>query len=509
MRAFGKHEQTFILVHFSLMSKVFPPFLTTTLAVLLILQIFNKAAAQDITTEVRIDVETPATTTVKGRFPRLGSHSRNLTFLREYAGIEGLGERISGLELRTDAEKTVAFKMLIPGEYLAESDFDSWQYNFDLTVQKRPAGAAHVSWLDGNLGLLMLDDLLPQSTSSNNTKLTLNLPSGWKTWTTEKNLGQNVFQIADTEKSVFVIGKDFREVPAGPNLKLLIEGQWQFTDAEAADIANEIFSNYVKLFGSAPVQQAQIAILKFPLKAVQAGMWEADTRGQSVTLISSDMPFKTQSLQRLHEQLRHEIFHLWLPNGVNLSGNYDWFYEGFALYAALKGGVAVNRIRFEDFLDTLSRGYNIDTITGSRISLIGASGTRWNGTNTQIYARGMLVAFLCDLALLQRSKGKADVNDLLKRVYDEHNFTKPREDGNTAILRMFKSYPALTDIVQKYIEGSEKIDWRRQLSAAGIESKEENYTTFLSVATKPNGRQREILDKLGYNNWRKLTQSSR
>ena len=494
------------------MSKVFRPFINITLTVLLILQIFNKADAQDMAVDVEIDAGSPARATVKGQF--LGSKLRykNLSFLRDLAGIDGLGERVSGLELAAGSDNVVAFKKLMPGEYLAEDNFNKWQYKIDLTEQKRPAAAGHISWLKEDTGLLMLDDLLPQGTASEKprtVKLTLNLPSGWKIWTSEISLGQNVFEIADTEKAVFVIGKNLRQIQAGPDLKLVMAGQWQFSDAEAADIANEIYSNYAKLFGSAPVPQAQVAILKFPQNGVQPGNWEADTRGQSVTVVSSDTPFKTQSLQRLHEQLRHEIFHLWLPNGVNLSGNYDWFYEGFALYTALKGGVAVNRIRFEDFLDTLSRAYNIDNISGSKTSLIDASKTRWNGANTQIYARGMLVAFLCDLALLERSKGKTEVSDVLRRIYAEHDFAKPREDGNAAILKILRSYPELSDIVRKYIEGSERIDWREQLLAAGIESKEENYTTFLNVTAKPNGRQREILNKLGYNNWRKLTQNSR
>jgi len=497
------------------MSKVFPSIIPAIVTVLLILQIFNKADAQDIAVEVKIDAGSPATATIKGHFLPPGPQYKNLSFLREYAGIDGLGERISGLELENDTDNKVAFKMLIPGEFLAEDGFETWKYKLDLSLKPQKGTGAevgHVSWINENIGLLMFNDLLPERLPSERlrtAKITLDAPAGWKIWTTEKKLGQNVFQIADTEKAVFVFGKDFREVQAAPDLKLIIAGQWQFTDDEAAEIANEIYSNYVKLFGSAPVQQAQIAILKFPQKAAQPGMWEADTRGQSVTLISSDMPFKTQSLQRLHEQLRHEIFHLWLPNGVNLGANYDWFYEGFALYAALRGGVAVNRIRFEDFLDTLSRAYNIDNISGSKISLIEASKTRWSGANTQIYARGMLVAFLCDLALLEHSKGKTDVTGLLRRIYTEHDLGKPREDGNTAILKILESYPALTDIVEKYIEGPEKIDWRQALSAAGIESKEENYTTFLSVTARPNSRQKEILNKLGYNNWRKLPADSK
>jgi Predicted protease with the C-terminal PDZ domain len=291
-------------------------------------------------------------------------------------------------------------------------------------------------------------------------------------------------------------------------LKLIISDQWQFADSDAADITREIYSGYRKLFGADPTSTAQITVLKFP-QTVQPGMWEADTRGSSVTIVSADMPFKTQSIQRLHEQLRHEIFHLWLPNGVNLSGNYDWFYEGFALYTALKSGVAVNRIRFDDFLDTLSRAYNIDNISGSGASLIDASKSRWSGANTQIYARGMLVAFLCDLALLERSKGKRDVNDLLRKIYDDYRYPKPRQDGNLAVLNALQSYPELAGISKRYIKGAEKLDWHEELVAAGIESREENYTTFLQVTAKPNGRQKDLLNKLGYNNWQKLTQNSR
>lgn len=496
------------------MSKVFPSFIPAILTVLLILQIFNKAAAQDVQIDIKIDAGSPATATIKGRFLPPGPQYKNLSFLHEYAGIEGLGERISGLELKNDADNKVAFRMLIPGEFLAEGGFESWKYTLDLGLKRQKSGAeaGHISWINENIGLLMFNDLLPErkpSERSRTAKITLDAPVGWQIWTTEKNLGQNVYEIADTEKAVFAIGKGFREVQAAPNLRLIIAGQWQFADAEAAEIADEIYSNYVKLFGSSPAPIAQIAILKFPQKAVQPGTWEGDTRGQSVTVLSSDMPFKTQSLQRLHEQLRHEIFHLWLPNGVNLGGNYDWFYEGFALYAALKGGVAVNRIRFEDFLDTLSRAYNIDNISAPKISLIEASKTRWSGANTQIYARGMLVAFLCDLALLEGSKGKTDVNDILRRIYAAHGPEKPREDGNAAVLKILRGYPQLVDIVQKNIEGAEKIDWHARLSAAGIDSREENYTTFLSVTAKPNGRQKEILNKLGYNNWQKLTQNSR
>jgi predicted metalloprotease with PDZ domain len=120
------------------------------------------------------------------------------------------------------------------------------------------------------------------------------------------------------------------------------------------------------------------------------------------------------------------MFHLWIPNGVNLTGNYDWFYEGFALYESLKLAVRMNRIGFADFLDTLSRAHTIDSAQSQRISLIQASANRFGGSNTQVYARGMLVAFLTDLAMLQQSKGKKSVDDLLRDLYRTHGNRRGR-----------------------------------------------------------------------------------
>ncbi|MGQ0543343.1 MAG: hypothetical protein ACT4O9_16095, partial [Blastocatellia bacterium] len=230
------------------------------------------------------------------------------------------------------------------------------------------------------------------------------------------------------------------------------------------------------------------------------GNWEAETRGSNVTIISSDMPFKSQSLQRLHEQLRHELFHLWIPNGVNLSGNYDWFYEGFALYTSLKIGVLTGRIRFEDFLDTLLRAHTIDNFQTSRTSLIDLSGSRLSGANTTVYARGMLVAFLCDIEILKRSRGKLDVWTTVSTIYEKHRLPAQSTDGNEAVIALI----GLPDITNRYVKGAEKIDWRTNLKDAGIESDENAGRTELKVTAKPNGRQKDLLEKLGYNAWRKL-----
>jgi predicted metalloprotease with PDZ domain len=363
--------------------------------------------------------------------------------------------------------------------------------------------AAHVSWLNEDRGLLMLDDLLPQGTDKQ-AKIEIKVPVGWTLSTAEAESLTGIFDVKDIEQSVFLIGQDLRQVKGrrSSDLKVSVTGKWQFSDAEAMEITESIGREYVATFGELVNTPIHLVISKFPEDLVP-GSWEADTRGRTVTILSSDMPFKSQSLQRLHEQLRHEMFHLWIPEGVNLTGNYDWFYEGFALYQSLKLGVAVNRLRFEDYLDSLSQAIAIDRRLGGKMSLIDASKNRWTGDNNSVvYARGMLVAFLSDLAMLEASKGKRSTDDIVREVYRRHGGEAKPRDGNEAVMELMRSYKELVPIVELYVMAFEKLDMAPLLTVAGIEAPD---GMTLRTVAKPNSGQKKILDKLGYNNWRKLS----
>jgi predicted metalloprotease with PDZ domain len=358
----------------------------------------------------------------------------------------------------------------------------------------------------------MLGDLLPQFTEykqSISAKLKFEVPPEWKIISSEKISSEkissdNIFLVKNIEKAIFAVGKKWRGQET-LNSNLTISGEWQFTDAEAAKMAGEIFDEYRKLFGEIPAEKVQIFLHRFP-KETKFGRWEAETRGANLTILSSDVPFKTLSLQRLHEQLRHELFHLWIPNNLALTGNYDWFYEGFTVYQALRTGIATNQIRFEDVLDTLTQAYNLDNFQSQKVSLIESSKNRWSGASGQVYARGMLVAFLCDLAILKQSRGKRSINDIFREIYQKHRVPNESADGNAAILKILNNYSELNLIIESYVKGSENINWKTDLESVGIETKEENSFIKLNVKTKLSGKQKDLLDKLGYNNWRKISE---
>lgn len=473
------------------MLSYFRTYLLPFFAILQILHFFTNVSGQDVEATIEINPNSPTNAIISGKFldQKFASKNRNLSFVRSLSGISNLGRRLSEVKLNDSNGSAVPFLTAVPGEYVADAPFTNWSYAIDLKPLKEQTAAAHVSWINANEGLLMLDDLLPiveTATGRMAANITLITPGS----------PEEVVRFEDTQNAVIPIGNTFRKTKLQVEKSIVnisISGSWLFSDDELASFSREIIAWYGGVFGSAP-REINIAVTKMP-NAPGYGIWQADTRGKNITIVSSDMPFKTQSVQRLHEQLRHEIFHLWIPNSVGLSGRYDWFYEGFALYSSLRLAVAKSRIRFEDFLDTLSRAHEVDKRQTSRMSLIDVSRNRWNGSETYLYARGMVTAFLIDVTLLNSSKRKTSVIELLREVYRKHQSSNERTDGNTAVIAILRKHPELAPIVERYINGSGPIDWQNELSAAGLID-----SNGLIVSRKLSGKQKDVLDALGYNN---------
>ena len=457
---------------------------------LLCLQIFTEARAQDL--DVQIDVDASGRSAkVSGRFSDgfRPTNEQNVVFKRSVPGNSRLAERVSDLSL-----DGVASRRMMAGEYVAESRFESWTYSVNLKQPNAPAALAHASWIGDQAGLIYLDDLLPRFGPSGkkvSAKVRLQLPAEWTSVVGDE------FLVDDISRSAVMIGKGIRRLEAGgkaASLSLFLSGEFQFSPDAAAQMAREIFEAYSKMLGEPPRKDYRIYLMKLP-PAAGFGSWEAGTVGSTVTIITGDATFASTALQRLHEQLRHEIFHLWMPNALSLTGDYAWFYEGFALYQSLKLGVGLNRIRFDDFLDTLSRAYTIDANAKPRLPLTSAA-----VDPTVRYARGMIIAFLIDLQLIANSRGKSDVTPVLRSLFQTHGENSKSADAAETLRALLGP----KEIIDNYVFGTEPIEWSQHLSVAGIESKQSGRMTTLSTVAKLNGRQKEILDRLGYNNWRKI-----
>src|SRR5256714_7111637 len=127
-----------------------------------------------------------------------------------------------------------------------------------------------------------------------------------------------------------------------------------------------------------PAKKAMLVLFPFR-QQFGPSQWRAETRGRTVTLLMGKLPSKVSALAQLSTPLTHELFHLWVPNGLALNGDYDWFYEGFTIYEAARTAVRLDLLTFTEFLNAIARAYDGYRLgnDADRLSLIDASKRRW------------------------------------------------------------------------------------------------------------------------------------
>src|SRR5687767_3126175 len=213
------------------------------------------------------------------------------------------------------------------------------------------------------------------------------------------------------------------------------------------------------------------------------------------------MPTKNTATAQLGGALGHELLHLWVPNALALEGNYDWFYEGFTNYLALRAGVRRGQLTFQDYLNALGRAFDgyKSTRGPQELSLADASQRRWSSGTSLVYSKGMLVAFLYDLTLLSRSRGKSSLEDAYAELFRRHRNGASREDGNRAVVNVLSRLEGMGDFSSRYIQGAAEINLAASVEPFGLEIVPGGVRTHLAVVESPSGAQRDLLRKLGYN----------
>jgi hypothetical protein len=229
------------------------------------------AAAQEIELTVKILSLSPgAKIRVEGKLSDAANAGKSWSFLQNYADVSGLGERVENLKLFDARKLEIQTKKLAAGEYEAEKIPVSFQYEVKTEIPKQLTAAAHVSWLAETHGLLMFNDLLPQNLQNSGAKITFELPENWRVATSETRQSEKVFNVKNAEKAIFLIGKDWREQTGQVEkneFSFATFGEWQFTDADAAQIAGTILAEHRKTFGEIPFPKTQILLLPFPQAA--------------------------------------------------------------------------------------------------------------------------------------------------------------------------------------------------------------------------------------------------
>ncbi len=459
-----------------------------------------KVNAQTLNARISVTSVVPARLRIDLRLPFA---TNALSFRNTYGSVLGLGERIQTVEGITNNGKRVPAQKLAPGEFQSEEKLAHFSYEVDLDGPLRPGDLSHVSSLNSERGVLMLADLLPQATRnssvSTSAAVSIDTPSSW---TVASNVAQegSQFSTDDPETAVFLIGPSLhekRQQNGAANFLLVASGKWSFSDKDATKIAGRILEEYSRVTKFALKRNAVLMVVPYPGEA-GPDSWTAETRGNVVVLVLGRKASGKRVLSRLGIVLGHELFHLWVPNSLKLAGEYDWFFEGFTLYQALRTDLRLGLISFNDYLETIARVYDSYLAAKDRdsLSLIEASERRWTTSASLVYEKGMLVAFIYDLMVRKFTDCQSSLDDVYAALF--RLSATGQRNANETIMSELSEREELKTFAKDYVERPGIIDLDSVVSAYGIQVRRGSSGTTLTVTRNLDKTQQRLLGCVSY-----------
>ena len=444
-------------------------------------------------------------------FPTTGKVE--LRFVDRFAGIEGLSERVYGIQIRDTNGQRLLPEILGNGIYRIKPGNSSQltlEYQLRLAevngVSRDPSKYALTSSLSPQFGFLLLSDVLPNLCAASKAeceslavRLKFQLPDEWQVATTEPE-SFGAFDVADIERAVFFIGQLRRQSIAVEQMKIhvALAGDTSLSDVQVNLLVEAIAQQQATMIESREQGDFLVTLTPFPIPLT--GMRSsALTRGRTIVMMLNADTDAQRTLTLYQKHLAHEMFHFYLPEAFKARENFDWFWEGTARYVAL---LTLNRLRFinlREYLDEISFEYETYAANPLRkeVSLIAASQGKFaNAASYElVYRKGTLIAALYDLELRTQSNSRKNVMDVLRELYGNY---RQRDIGNREVLATMRKAGKFEKFIQDYIEGTTAIDLAEVVKPYGLKVETASGSPRLSVNKNPSLKQNTVLAQLGH-----------
>jgi predicted metalloprotease with PDZ domain len=191
-------------------------------------------------------------------------------------------------------------------------------------------------------------------------------------------------------------------------------------------------------------------------------------------------------VQELKSVAAHEFYHIVTPLNIHseLVGNFNfekptmsqhiWLYEGVTEWASDILQLRDYLITLEEYVKQVKAKLSANDNFDQSISLTELSlhSTERQDQYPNIYQKGALVAGLLDIRLLELSNGEKGLREVINQLYKDYGANRTFSEKDFFDEFTNRTYPEISDFINKYIKGTEKLPIAEYYGKLGIEYKD-------------------------------------
>jgi len=230
-----------------------------------------------------------------------------------------------------------------------------------------------------------------------------------------------------------------------------------------------------KFLGELPVKRyAFLYHFRTDLKGVW-GAWEHSYSSEYVTPESTNDVVSTAA---------HEFFHIVTPLNIHseiiesfnyikpVASQHLWLYEGTTEWASdmmqVRGGLMNDRELLGEITKKLNANDSYDP-TISLVDLSLGSYDKYVAQYENIYEKGALTAMFLDTRLLELSKGKTGLRDVINKFSKKYGPHKAFPESEFFNVFVKETFPEIKDYFDRYVKGTDPLPVKEYLAKAGYD----------------------------------------
>jgi predicted metalloprotease with PDZ domain len=191
------------------------------------------------------------------------------------------------------------------------------------------------------------------------------------------------------------------------------------------------------------------------------------------------------NLEGIEKDMAHEFLHILTPLNLHSDAispynfvtptpsRHLWLYEGVTEWASSMMLYRNHVMSLEELLHTYSQKLSMSEEYEPTMSLVqlsmGVYERRIRSQYTNFYMRGALTAALLDIRLLDLSKGKKGLREVLLGLLQEYGKDKPFPENGFFRILVNSTYPEINQFINDYIKDAKPLPYKEYFSKLGIE----------------------------------------